>query len=183
MKEELKVLFYLKKNQAKTNGLCPVMGRISIGKTMAQFGTKLEADATKRDAKAGRSTGKTAHEVSLPPELQNLSSAIEGHYTKIAEKDGNVTAERVKNAVMGIAKEPTTLLKRVGRSHLRSTQSHVPDQPKTVRKWLSNEEIEKVMTIRVLRSCGICLFSGRSLYYHMQLLSRKIESKYQLQEP
>jgi len=37
MTNELKVLFYLKKNQEKNNGLCPVMGRIHVGKTMAQF--------------------------------------------------------------------------------------------------------------------------------------------------
>ncbi|MDR1601027.1 MAG: hypothetical protein LBS42_01185 [Tannerella sp.] len=58
MKEELKVLFYLKKNRAKANGLCPVMRRITIGRTIAQFGAKLEADASGWDAKTGRMIGK-----------------------------------------------------------------------------------------------------------------------------
>ncbi|KAA3694772.1 Arm DNA-binding domain-containing protein [Bacteroides salyersiae] len=54
MKEELKVLFYLKKNQVNANGLCSVMGRITIGRSMAQFSAKIEAEPSKWDAKAGR---------------------------------------------------------------------------------------------------------------------------------
>ena len=40
----LKVSFYIKKNIYR-NGLSPVMGRIAIGKEMAQFSCKLEADS------------------------------------------------------------------------------------------------------------------------------------------
>ena len=58
MTNELKVLFYLKKNQIRKNGLCPVMGRINVGKTMAQFSLKIDADAELWDAKAGRLRGK-----------------------------------------------------------------------------------------------------------------------------
>ena len=54
-KENLKVSFYLKKNVSR-NGLCPVMGRITIGKEMAQFSCKLEADPKLWDMK--RSTFK-----------------------------------------------------------------------------------------------------------------------------
>jgi hypothetical protein len=45
MTNELKVLFYLKKNQSKKSGLCPVMGRIQVGKTMVQFSLKIDVDA------------------------------------------------------------------------------------------------------------------------------------------
>jgi hypothetical protein len=34
MKHALKVLFYLKKNEAKEDGMCPLMGRITVGKTV-----------------------------------------------------------------------------------------------------------------------------------------------------
>ena len=59
MTDELKVLFYLKKNQSKKNGLCPVMGRIIVGKTMAQFSLKVDADVELWDAKARRMKGKS----------------------------------------------------------------------------------------------------------------------------
>ena len=59
MTNELKVLFYLKKNQIKKNGLCPVMGRINAGKTMAQFSLKIDTNAELWDVKAGRLRGKS----------------------------------------------------------------------------------------------------------------------------
>lgn len=58
MKTELKILFYLKKNQIKKNTLCPVMERIEIGKSMSQFSLKIDADPRLRDTKAGRMMGK-----------------------------------------------------------------------------------------------------------------------------
>ncbi|MDR1344099.1 MAG: site-specific integrase, partial [Tannerellaceae bacterium] len=65
MKEDLKVLFYLKKNQMKADGRCPVMGRITVGRTMAQFAAKLEADASKWNVRAGRMTGKSNHALDI----------------------------------------------------------------------------------------------------------------------
>lgn len=41
MNTELKLLFYIKKSEVKQDGTSPIMGRISIGRTMAQFSTKL----------------------------------------------------------------------------------------------------------------------------------------------
>lgn len=237
MRSTFKHLFYINRNKTKKNGRCPVMGRITLDGEISQFSTGLETAPELWDAKAGRSTGKTAHETNLNRELQSLSNAIEKHYNGIVEKDGYVTAERVKNSVLGIAKEPTTLLKEleeaieeirkgVGVTHTIATYrsyvnaymnlsrfirekygkediafsrleysfieeydlylkidqrmatgsvmqhmiflrklvkramnkgiitrnpffGYVPDQPSTVRKWLSNEEIEKVMTTKI----------------------------------
>jgi hypothetical protein len=47
--------FYLKKNISR-NGLCPVMGRITIGNDMVQFSYKLDADTALWDTRAGRVT-------------------------------------------------------------------------------------------------------------------------------
>lgn len=38
--EELKVTFYLKKNEERADGTVPVLGRIRIGKSMVQFDAK-----------------------------------------------------------------------------------------------------------------------------------------------
>lgn len=111
MKEELKVLFYLKKNQSKTNGLCPVMGRISIGRTMAQFSAKLEADASKWNAKAGRMDGKSHHALDVNRKIDKINLSINRHYRELQQNKGVVTAEEVKNAFQGIASVQETLLK------------------------------------------------------------------------
>lgn len=111
MKEELKVLFYLKKNQSKTNGLCPVMGRISIGRTMAQFSAKLEADVSKWNAKAGRMDGKSHHALDVNRKIDKINLSINRHYKDLQQNNGRVTAEEVKNAFQGIASVQETLLK------------------------------------------------------------------------
>jgi hypothetical protein len=110
MRSTFKYLFYINRNKKKKNGLCPVMGRITLDGSIAQFSTGLETAPDLWDAKAGLSTGKSLHELKVNRSLKELSKAIETHYARMVE-NGLITAERVKNAVLGIAKEPTTLLK------------------------------------------------------------------------
>jgi site-specific recombinase XerD len=105
------VLFYLKKNQAKANGLCPVMGRITIGRTIAQFGAKLEADASGWDAKAGRMIGKSNLALSVNRRIDKINLSIYARYNGILNSKEKVTAEEVKNAFQGIASVQETLLK------------------------------------------------------------------------
>lgn len=111
MNGELKVLFFLKKNQTKKNGLCPVMGRISIGRTMAQFGAKLEADASKWNPKAGRMDGKSHHALEVNRKIDKINLRINSHYKELLQNKGRVSAEEVKNAFQGIASTQETLLK------------------------------------------------------------------------
>ncbi|MDR1003699.1 MAG: hypothetical protein LBL97_01630 [Prevotellaceae bacterium] len=44
MKQKVEVLFYLKKKEQDKDGKCPIMGRITVGKTIAAFSTKLKID-------------------------------------------------------------------------------------------------------------------------------------------
>lgn len=111
MRSTFKYLFYIDRNKTKKSGLCPVMGRITLDGGISQFSAGLETAPELWDAKAGQSTGKSLHELKVNRELKELSKSIETHYARMVENDGYVTAERVKNAVLGIAKEPTTLLK------------------------------------------------------------------------
>ena len=107
----MKVLFYLKKNHTKANGLCPVMGRITIGRTMAQFAAKLDADASRWDAKSGRMTGKSNLALSVNRKIDKINLSIHDHYREILNRRGGATAEEVKNAFQGIASVQETLLK------------------------------------------------------------------------
>ena len=107
----MKVLFYLKKNRTKVNGLCPVMGRITVGRTMAQFATKLDADASRWDAKSGRMTGKSNNALSVNRKIDKINLGIHDHYREFLNRRGGATAEEVKNAFQGIAQVQETLLK------------------------------------------------------------------------
>ena len=41
MKQEVKVSFYLKKNEMKDDGKCPVMARLTVGKSETTFSAKM----------------------------------------------------------------------------------------------------------------------------------------------
>ena len=110
MKTELKVLFYLKKNQTKKSGLSPVMGRITIGKTMSQFSLKLEADVSLWDSKAGRMQGKGKLALDVNRQINKINLLTHSRYKEIKENQGSVTALQVKNAIQGIAVTQDTVL-------------------------------------------------------------------------
>lgn len=111
MNTELKVLIYLKKNQADKDGMCPVMGRITIGKSMVQFSTKLSAQVSLWDTKSGRAIGKSKTSTELNRAIDKINVALNTHYKEILENKGTVTAGQVKNAFQGIASEQETILK------------------------------------------------------------------------
>lgn len=49
---EVKVSFYLKRNEEKTDGTIPVLGRIRIGKSMVQFSAKVSVSVKKENVSA-----------------------------------------------------------------------------------------------------------------------------------
>lgn len=99
MKEELKVLFYLKKNQVKANGLCSVMGRITIGRSMAQFSAKIEAEPSKWDAKAGRMTGKSNHALQVNHQIDKINLSINARYKEYLTNRGERNSRRTEKRI------------------------------------------------------------------------------------
>lgn len=52
MRSTFKYLFYINRNKVRKNGLCPVMGRVTLDGEIAQFSTGLETNPDLWDAKA-----------------------------------------------------------------------------------------------------------------------------------
>ena len=111
MATDFKLLFYIKKTEAKADGTCPIMGRISIGKTMAQFSTKQTTTVSLWDTRANRMSGKSTTAVAVNRALDKLSVSINSHYQKLIRLNGSVTANEVKNAFQGVALAQHTLVK------------------------------------------------------------------------
>ncbi|KAA6333288.1 Tyrosine recombinase XerC [termite gut metagenome] len=113
---ELKVSFYLKRErkEEKTNvggsPLYPIVGKIIIGKTIAQFSTKLKVEERLWHVKSGRVAGKSHAATSLNREINKINLSIHTHYKEILERTGKVTASQVKNAFQGIASSQKTLI-------------------------------------------------------------------------
>lgn len=110
MKPELKILFYLKKNQIKKNGLCPVMGRIHIGKSMSQFSLKIDADPHLWDTKAGRMMGKSKQAQEINRAINRTQLIIHTRYKELGNIGSVVDANDLKNAIQGIASTQATVL-------------------------------------------------------------------------
>jgi site-specific recombinase XerD len=115
MENELKVLFYLKKNQTKKNGLCPVMGRIHVGKTMAQFSLKIDADAKLWDAKAGRLIGKSAFANEVNRQIEKVNLLIYSRYNETIRLGREISATELKVLLQGIAKAQESLCTYMGK--------------------------------------------------------------------
>ena len=57
--EKFKVLLYLKKSGMDKNGKAPIMGRITVNRTMAQFSCKLSCTPSLWNPRASRLEGKS----------------------------------------------------------------------------------------------------------------------------
>lgn len=105
-----KVLFYLKKNSLKPDGKAPIMGRITVNSSIAQFSCKLNIVPTLWDTKANRAAGKSLEAQKINQKLDNIRTQIGKQYQSICDRDNFVSAEKVKNGYLGFGDEYRTLL-------------------------------------------------------------------------
>ena len=126
-----KVLFYVNGSKEK-NGIVPIMGRVTINGSVAQFSCKQTIPKTLWDAKGNRAKGKSIEARDINHALDNITAQIIKHYQRISDREAYVTAEMVRNAYQGIGSEYETLLgafdkdnatfqKRVGTDRVKGT--------------------------------------------------------------
>lgn len=106
-----KVLFYLKKKAERADGKVPVMIRITVDGEIAQLSAKLFVTPDLWDMTAGKVSGKSAEAVQTNPLLDQIKSRIVQHYNCIMQEEDFATAEKVKNAFLGIGVMNRTLMK------------------------------------------------------------------------
>jgi len=104
-----KVLFYVKR-QSEKHGQVPVMGRITINGTMSQFSCKLSVRASLWDAKANKASGKSLEAQRINEKLENIKTNIGKQYQRLCDRDSYVTAEKVRNAFLGMGDDCRLLL-------------------------------------------------------------------------
>ena len=139
MRSTFKVLFYLKKNAPKKNGYVPVMCRITIDGTIAQFSCKLDVNPDLWDTQSGRAGGRTTEAKETNLFLDNIRVGVNSHYREIFDKDNYVTAEKVKNAYLGLGMKHETILKVFAQ--------HNEDFEKQVGKMKSKSTYQKYCTV------------------------------------
>ena len=110
MRSTFKVLFYLKRTKNTSRAVYPVMGRITINGTISQFSAKINVPEQLWEVKGGRAKGKSVESERINRHLDNIRIQIGKHYQSICDHDAYVTAEKVKNAWLGMGERYRTLV-------------------------------------------------------------------------
>ena len=105
-----KVLFYVNGGKEK-NGIVPIMGRVTINGTVAQFSCKRTIPRELWDVRGNRAKGKSKEAIATNLSLDNIKAQIIKHYQRLSDREAFVTAEMVRNAYQGLGSEYDTLLK------------------------------------------------------------------------
>ena len=85
-----KVLFYVNGSKEK-NGIVPIMGRVTINGTVAQFSCKQNIPKTLWDVKGNRAKGKSQGARDINLALDNIKAQIIRHYQKLSDREAFVT--------------------------------------------------------------------------------------------
>ena len=101
-KSNLNIRFYLRTNHVNKDGTCAIMVRITVNGERTVFSTKLSADPNSWDADTNSVKGKSKADKELNRTLEDMKSAIRSHYYELERYDALVTAEKVRNAFLGI---------------------------------------------------------------------------------
>ena len=110
MKSTYSVIFYLKREKLKKDGTYPVMGRITVDGTQCQFSCKVNCSPDLWETKGGRAIGKSVMARNVNMELDKIKARIDKYYKEIVDRNNFVTAEKVKNAFLGLEFRQQTLM-------------------------------------------------------------------------
>ena len=156
-----KVLFYVKRLSEK-HGQVPIMGRITINGTMSQFSCKLSVRSSLWDAKANKASGKSLESQRINEKLENIKTNIGKQYQRLCDRDSYVTAEKVRNAFLGMGDDCRLLLqtfdeylagflKRVGKDRAYSSYDNYRKRRNRLASFLEYEYHVKDIAFKELK--------------------------------
>ena len=122
--EKFKVLLYLKRSGLDKSGKSPIMGRITVNRTMAQFSSKLSCTPELWNPRESRLNGKSKEAVEINAKIDNLLLAINSAFDSLLERKIDFDATAVKEAFQGSVESQMTLLKRLD-IHIDDMQSRI----------------------------------------------------------
>ena len=99
--EKMKVLLYLKKSSLDKSSKAPIMGRITIGRSIAQFSCKLSCNPDLWNPRESRMDGKSRDAVEINGKLENLLLSIQSAYQSLIAKGCLFDATEVKEQFQG----------------------------------------------------------------------------------
>jgi site-specific recombinase XerD len=117
-----------------------IMVRITLDGEIAQFSSKLKVNPDNWDTKNGKVSGNTLEARNLNDTLENIKASIIRHYREIEWQDTHVTAEKIRNAFLGITAKAQMLLV--------VFKNHNDDLTKRIGKDITEAGVEKYVRTR-----------------------------------
>ncbi|AOH39908.1 site-specific integrase [Tannerella serpentiformis] len=109
---KMKVLLYLKKGTLDRSGKAPIMGRITLGRSIAQFSCKLFCNPDLWNPRESRMDGKSREAVEVNAKLDNLLLAVQASYQSLLAKGSPFDATDIKEHFQGCVQSRAMLLER-----------------------------------------------------------------------
>ena len=111
--KKMKVLLYLKKSSRDRSGKAPIMGRITLGRSIAQFSCKLFCNPCLWNPRESRMDGKSREAVEVNAKLDNLLLAVQASYQSLLAKGGPFDATDIKEHFQGSVQARCMLIERL----------------------------------------------------------------------
>ena len=109
--EKFKVLLYLKKSGLDRNGKAPIMGRITVNRTMAQFSCKLSCTPGLWNPRESRLDGKSREAVETNAAIDRLLLGVNAAFDFLVNRGGDFDANDVKEQFQGSMETRVTLMR------------------------------------------------------------------------
>ena len=122
--EKMKVLLYLKKSGLDKSGKAPIMGRITLGRSITQFSCKLSCNPDLWNPRESRMDGKSREAVEINGRLENLLLSIQSAYQSLIAKGQPFDATDVKEQFQGCVQARCMLIERLDML-IKEKESHI----------------------------------------------------------
>ena len=110
---KMKVLLYLKKGTRDRSGKAPIMGRITLGRSVAQFSCKLSCNPDLWNPRESRMDGKSREAVEVNGRLDNLLLTVQASYQSLLAKGSPFDATDIKEHFQGSVQARCMLIERL----------------------------------------------------------------------
>lgn len=109
--EKFKVLLYLKKSELDKSGKAPIMGRITVNCTMAQFGCKLSCIPELWNPRESHLNDKSKETMETSVKIDKLLLAVNAAFDNLVERKIDFDAADVKDLFQGSMETQMTLIR------------------------------------------------------------------------
>ena len=107
---KFKVLLNLKKSSLDKQGKAPIMGRITLNNSMAQFSCKLSCTPNLWNPRSGRLDGKSKEAVETNAKIEHILLSVNSAVDNLKKRNIDFTATTVKEMMQGSVNGQVTLL-------------------------------------------------------------------------